>query len=148
MGAIPDYESAIAIIKEQDERIARAEAELTETIKRDAEQRTRDRECIEAQKLRLKEYEDLEAQAVELLCGQGETFVCGNGVTHRRSDLENKCDYCVIEALRASNARLREALADLLADVEDYQRINNLGGENNHSQVRARAAIAEAKEGE
>jgi hypothetical protein len=38
-------------------------------------------------------------------------------------------------------AALREALIGLLADIQDYQRINNLGGENNHSQVIARALI-------
>jgi hypothetical protein len=33
----------------------------------------------------------------------------------------------------------------LLADIEDYQRINHLGGEQNHAQVMARAAIAKAE---
>ena len=33
------------------------------------------------------------------------------------------------------------ALKGLLADIEEYQKINNLGGENNHWQVRARAAL-------
>ena len=39
--------------------------------------------------------------------------------------------------------RVLEALKMLLADVKDYQRINHLGGEDNHAQVRARAAIAD-----
>ena len=42
-------------------------------------------------------------------------------------------------------ARLREALTMLLADIEEYQRINHLGGENNHSQVMARAALSAAR---
>ena len=41
----------------------------------------------------------------------------------------------------ADNARLREALSGLLADIQDYQRINSFGGENNHWQVIARAAL-------
>jgi len=36
-----------------------------------------------------------------------------------------------------------EALRGLLEDIEDYQRLNNLGGENNHWQVIARAVLAE-----
>ena len=46
------------------ERIARCESELSATIKRDAEQRTRDRECIEAQK---KEIERLRASNARLV---------------------------------------------------------------------------------
>jgi hypothetical protein len=42
---------------------------------------------------------------------------------------------------------LLAALEMLLADIEDYQSINNLGGSNNQSQVNARAAIAKAKGG-
>ncbi len=41
---------------------------------------------------------------------------------------------------------LVEALSGLLADISDYQTINNLGGENNHSQVRAREALKSAGE--
>ena len=37
------------------------------------------------------------------------------------------------------------ALKMLLADIEEYQRINHLGGEQNQSQVVARAAIANAE---
>jgi hypothetical protein len=33
----------------------------------------------------------------------------------------------------------------LLSYIEDYQRINHLGGENNQSQVVARAAISKAE---
>lgn len=40
---------------------------------------------------------------------------------------------------------LLEALRGLLADIEEYQRRNHLGGENNHWQVAARAAIAKAE---
>lgn len=46
--------------------------------------------------------------------------------------------------LIAAAPDLLEALQELLRDVQDYQRINNLGGENNHSQVKAKAAIARA----
>ena len=52
----------------------------------------------------------------------------------------------------ASNARLIAAAPDLLAalkmllaDIEEYQRINSLGGEKKHSQVQARAAISAAE---
>jgi len=47
--------------------------------------------------------------------------------------------------LRAAAPELLEALKGLLADIEDYQRINHLGGEQNHWQVKARAAIARAE---
>ena len=46
--------------------------------------------------------------------------------------------------LIAAAPDLLEALQMLLDDIQDYQRINNLGGEQNHSQVKARAAIARA----
>lgn len=48
-------------------------------------------------------------------------------------------------ALDKANQELLEALKMLLDDITDYQTINNLGGENNHSQVQARAAIAKAE---
>ena len=40
------------------------------------------------------------------------------------------------------NQGLLEALKRLLSDIEEYQTINHLGGENNHWQVIARATIA------
>lgn len=46
--------------------------------------------------------------------------------------------------LIAAAPDLLEALRGLLADVQEYQTINHLGGENNHRQVFARAAIAKA----
>ena len=49
-----------------------------------------------------------------------------------------------VSSLDRANARiaaLREALTGLLADIEEYQQINNLGGKNNHWQVIARAAL-------
>ncbi len=49
------------------------------------------------------------------------------------------------ELLKASmqrEAKMREALTGLLADISEYQTINNLGGENNHWQVRAREALS------
>ncbi len=47
--------------------------------------------------------------------------------------------------LMAAAPDLLAALEGLLADIQDYQRINNLGGESNHWQVHARAAIAKAR---
>jgi len=47
-----------------------------------------------------------------------------------------------IENLERQVRQLREALSGLLADIEDYQTINNLGGHNNQTQVNARAALA------
>ena len=43
------------------------------------------------------------------------------------------------------NRRLREALQGLLDDITEYHTINHLGGENNHWQVAARAALGETK---
>lgn len=40
---------------------------------------------------------------------------------------------------------LYEALEGLLSDIEEYQKINNLGGKNNHWQVISRAALAKAR---
>lgn len=51
-----------------------------------------------------------------------------------------------IARLIAAAPDLLAALKGLLADIEDYQRINNLGGENNHWQVIARAALARAED--
>jgi hypothetical protein len=42
--------------------------------------------------------------------------------------------------------RLREALSGLLADITEYQLINNLGGANNRWQVMARAALENQNE--
>jgi hypothetical protein len=50
--------------------------------------------------------------------------------------------------LIASAPELLRTLKSLLADIEDYQRINNLGGQNNQSQINARTAIAKAERGE
>lgn len=47
--------------------------------------------------------------------------------------------------LIAAAPDLLEALKGQLSDIEDYQRVNNLGGENNHWQVIARAAITKAE---
>lgn len=47
--------------------------------------------------------------------------------------------------LIAAAPDLLAALQSLLADIEDYQQINHLGGHENHSQVMARAAIAKAE---
>ena len=76
------------------------------------------------------------------------------GKTHHA--LTDEPDNCgdsmaaTVEALwvaRSVKADLLAALKGLLEDIEDYQRINHLGGENNHSQVIARAAIKRAEEG-
>jgi hypothetical protein len=50
--------------------------------------------------------------------------------------------------LIAAAPDLLEALQGLLTDIVEYQTINNLGGENNHWQVIARAAIAKATGGQ
>lgn len=55
-------------------------------------------------------------------------------------DTENEANARLI----AAAPDLLEALRGLLADITEYQAINKLGGENNHWQVRARAAIAKA----
>ncbi len=46
--------------------------------------------------------------------------------------------------LIAAAPDLLAALEGLLADIAEYQTINKLGGEKNHWQVQARAAIAKA----
>jgi len=54
--------------------------------------------------------------------------------------------YCGEDNARlvAAAPDLLEALQGLLTDIVEYQTINKLGGENNHWQVIARAAIAKA----
>ncbi len=47
--------------------------------------------------------------------------------------------------LLAASWELYQALKMLLEDIQDYQRINHLGGESNASQVLARAALAKAR---
>ena len=47
--------------------------------------------------------------------------------------------------LIAAAPDILEALKGLLADIQDYQRINNLGGDDNHWQAMARAAIAKTE---
>lgn len=47
--------------------------------------------------------------------------------------------------LIAAAPELYEALEGLLADITEYQEINNLGGQNNHWQVKAKAALAKAR---
>ena len=54
-------------------------------------------------------------------------------------------DSSVDTALIAAAPDLLAALKALLLDIEEYQRINHLGGEQNHAQVIARAAIAKAE---
>jgi tRNA C32,U32 (ribose-2'-O)-methylase TrmJ len=48
----------------------------------------------------------------------------------------------LIDALKAENERLREALKGLYDDQVDYLTLNHLGGMDNHWMVRARAALA------
>lgn len=43
-------------------------------------------------------------------------------------------------------AELVEASEGLLTDITEYQEINNLGGQNNHWQVKVRAALAKLEE--
>lgn len=52
---------------------------------------------------------------------------------------------CDDARLIAAAPELLEALEGLLDDISEYQHINNLGDENNHSQIIARAAIAKAR---
>jgi hypothetical protein len=47
--------------------------------------------------------------------------------------------------LIAAAPEIYEALRGLLAEITEYQTINSLGGENNHWQDKARAALAKAK---
>lgn len=47
--------------------------------------------------------------------------------------------------LIAAAPSLYAALKELLADIEDYQSRNHLGGHDNHAQVMARAALARAE---
>lgn len=68
---------------------------------------------------------------------QVKTF--GEMVSHPERREYIRADLCADPALLAEAV---EVLRYLLADIQDYQRINNLGGENNHSQVRARAFLA------
>ena len=49
------------------------------------------------------------------------------------------------ERMIAASPDLLDALKGLLADIEEYQTINNLGGHDNHWQVIARAAIDKAE---
>lgn len=43
-------------------------------------------------------------------------------------------------------AELVEASEGLLTDITEYQEINNLGGQNNHWQVKVRAALAKLED--
>lgn len=52
---------------------------------------------------------------------------------------------CADAKLIETAPELLDALKVLLADIEEYQRINKLGGETNHWQVISRAAIAKAE---
>ena len=72
----------------------------------------------------------------------------GPGCLCRTCSLEKQISFLKArhDALRASHRALMEALNGLLADVIEYQTINHLGGEANHWQVFARAAIATAEE--
>lgn len=54
-------------------------------------------------------------------------------------------DFSDAAALIVAAPDLLESLKGLLADIQDYQRINRLGGEDNHWQLRANAAIAKAE---
>jgi hypothetical protein len=68
-------------------------------------------------------------------------------ITAERDALVNDVHSCNAGCQKAGcvNRRLREALQGLLDDITEYQTINHLGGENNHWQVTARAALGETK---
>lgn len=55
------------------------------------------------------------------------------------------CALARLDEARARIAMLEEALRGLHDDVADYQRINNLGGYDNHWMRIARAALGEGK---
>lgn len=68
--------------------------------------------------------------------------------TYLLASIKNNANHDV--ALRESLATLGitvEALSGSLADIEEYQTINNLGGENNHWQVAARKVLNNLPEG-
>jgi len=68
------------------------------------------------------------------------------GSSHHKSCPTAKTRQNRIAKLTADRDALLQALKGLLADIEEYQTINHLGGENNHSQVQARAAIKQAEQ--
>jgi hypothetical protein len=59
-------------------------------------------------------------------------------------ELERENQLLKNDKLNAAAPELLDALQGLLGDIQDYQKINNLGGENNHWQVIARNVIAKA----
>lgn len=72
------------------------------------------------------------SERYDVYCSEQEGVICQNA---REGD-----------AILIHNApKLLEVLEGLLQDIEDYQTINNLGGENNHWQVIARNVIKQAR---
>ena len=71
-------------------------------------------------------------------------LLCSTGVGVSGGHPDRKEDYANARLISAA-PDLLEALKGLLADIEEYQSINKLGGENNHWQVISRAAIAKAE---
>lgn len=65
-------------------------------------------------------------------------------ITSVQSANANEDAKLIVRAVNSYDA-LVQALTGLLADISEYQEINNLGGSNNHWQVAARAALAKAK---
>lgn len=59
----------------------------------------------------------------------------GHGRLTANNWIDKGCPHCVSDGLR-------QALAGLLADITEYQTVNNLGGENNHWQIMARKALS------
>lgn len=89
--------------------------------------------------------------------GKGDMLISNNGngvyVCHAYWQIEGKAKKTTDkwQAERKANMKviaaapdLLEALRGLLADITEYQAINNLGGEDNHWQIRARDAIIKA----
>lgn len=72
--------------------------------------------------------------------GHRDGFIMMSNYPHNQKISATERDWKLI----AAAPDLLEALNGLLADIEEYQQINKLGGENNHWQVISRAAIAKA----
>lgn len=79
------------------------------------------------------------ASAIEFLTATWQTEL-----QNARTQLKHVSDENV--KLRTDKWRLSEALKGLLADITEYQTINNLGGENNHWQAIARKVLNETTE--
>ena len=69
----------------------------------------------------------------------------GNGCPSQEYSNAMKLAYKLTNANEAL-IEAAEALGGLLTDITEYQKLNTIGGENNHWQVIARAALAKLEE--